>query len=76
MNRHFASRSTVKLSKEEAERQGRITNLALKTLGAPAAIAFLNDTHDTLSAQPLATAVASEEGLQTVARLIADQKAI
>lgn len=73
MNRRFAPRNAVKLSREEADRQGRITNLALKTLGAPAAIAFLNETHDSLDAQPLATAVASEEGYAAVAKLIAER---
>jgi hypothetical protein len=72
MNRKFAPRNAVKLSREEAERQGRVTNLALKTLGAPRAIAFLNETHEGLSGQPLAIAVASEEGFDAVARLLAE----
>jgi hypothetical protein len=71
MLRKFTPRSAVKLSDGEAKRQSRVTKLALDRLGASAAIAFLNGHLDDLSGRPIQIAVASEEGLQSIERLLA-----
>ena len=71
LNRRFASRLAPRLSPAEAARQGRVTKLAIEALGASAAISFLNTVNPALSDRPLAVAVESEDGFQSVARLIA-----
>lgn len=71
MSRKFTPRRAVKLSEGEARRQSRVTKLALDRLGASAAITFLNGHMDDLSGRPIQLAVASEEGLQSVERLLA-----
>ena len=58
------------LAPDAAERQGRVTRLAIEALGASAAILFLNSEHDGLSDRPLPLATASEDGLQSVLRLL------
>lgn len=50
------------IPREEAARQGAITQLAFLTLGREAAIAFLNTAHEGLGGRPLALATASAEG--------------
>jgi hypothetical protein len=76
MNRKFTPRSAVKLSDVEARRQSRVTKLALDRLGAPAAIAFLNAHQDDLPGRPIQIAVASEEGLRSIERLLAASPAL
>lgn len=71
MLRQFTPRAGVKLSDGEAMRQSRVTKLALDKLGASAAIVFLNGQLDDLSGRPIQIAVASEEGLQSIERLLA-----
>lgn len=66
--RRFVPHNAVRLSPAEAERQGRVTRIAIEALGAQAAILFLNSTHDGLPDRPLPLATASEEGLQAVLR--------
>jgi uncharacterized protein (DUF2384 family) len=44
--------------------------LAIDMLGASEAILFLNSTHDGLADRPLALATTSEDGLQSVLRLL------
>jgi hypothetical protein len=71
LNRRFVSRSVARLSADEAHRQGAVTKLAVDMMGASAAITFLNSVSPVLSDRPLSVAVASEDGFQAVARLIA-----
>ena len=67
MNNHFRKRPAGgRLTPEEADRQGRITNLALKVLGSANAIAFLNTQDDALGGQPLQIALKSVEGFAAV----------
>lgn len=54
------------IPREEAARQGAITQLAFLLLGREAAIAFLNTTHDGLGGRPLALATASAAGRAAV----------
>lgn len=64
--RRFTPRNAVRLAPDAAERQGRITRLAIGALGATDAIRFLNSHHDGLADRPLALATTSEAGLQSV----------
>ena len=66
--RRFTPRNAVRLAPDAAERQGRVTRLAIEALGASAAILFLNSQHDGMADRPLPLATASEEGLQAVLR--------
>jgi hypothetical protein len=68
--RRFTPRNAVRLAPDAAERQGRVTRLAIEALGASAAILFLNSEHDGLSDRPLPLATASEDGLQSVLGLL------
>ncbi|WP_066600808.1 hypothetical protein [Sphingobium cupriresistens] len=68
--RRFIPRNAVRLAPDAAERQGRITRMAIETLGASDAILFLNSQHDGLADRPLALATTSEDGLQSVLRLL------
>jgi uncharacterized protein (DUF2384 family) len=73
MNRPFIKRSTTpRLAPDQAARQGRVSRLAFETLRQPAAvIAFLN-THDAaLGGRPIDLAVASQDGLLSVERVLA-----
>lgn len=71
MNKPFAKRfDAPRLSRDEAERQGRATRLALDALGSPAAVSFLNTHHDELGARPLDLAIASADGLLAIERLL------
>jgi uncharacterized protein (DUF2384 family) len=73
MNRPFAKRfDAPRLSREEAERQGRATNLALKALGNGAAVTFLNTHHDALNGRPIDVAIASADGLLALEKIIAE----
>lgn len=72
--RRFTAHNAVRLAPDAAERQGRITRLAIEALGAPDAILFLNSQHDGLPDRPLPMATASEEGLQSVLRLLVPQQ--
>ncbi|MFZ2997638.1 hypothetical protein [Sphingobium sp.] len=69
--RRFTAYNSVRLTPAEAERQGRVTRIAIETLGASAAILFLNSQHDGLTDRPLPMATGSEEGLQAVLSLLA-----
>ncbi|MCK9543203.1 MAG: hypothetical protein M0R03_14375 [Novosphingobium sp.] len=66
---HFSKRGFSKhakgprLTTNEAKRQGRISQMAVLTLGSKAAIAFLNGHDDGLGGRPLDLAIKSEEGL-------------
>ncbi|WP_088182583.1 hypothetical protein [Sphingobium sp. Z007] len=68
--RRFTPRNAVRLAPDAAERQGRITRMAIETLGASDAILFLNSQHDGLADRPLALATTSEDGLQSVLRVL------
>lgn len=68
--RRFTPRSTIRLAPDAAERQGRIARLAINALGAADAIRFLNSPHASLADRPLTLATTSEEGLQSVLRLM------
>lgn len=71
--KRFRKRFTaVRLSPEEAARQGRISQGAWLALGGrDAAIAFLNTHHDALGGRPIDLAVASDEGLDAAERELA-----
>jgi uncharacterized protein (DUF2384 family) len=77
VNRPFAKRFNVpRLSEQEAERQGRVSNIALQILGGSgAAIDFLNTHDEALGGRPLDIAIASEEGLDAVKRVL-DERTI
>lgn len=52
----------VPIPRDQAARQGAISQLAFLLLGREAAIAFLNTVHDGLGGRPLALATASAAG--------------
>lgn len=58
------------LSREEAERQGRISTLAFLTLGQADAIAFLNGFDDALGGRPIDLAIKSAAGFTAVEQAI------
>lgn len=61
-----------RLSREEAERQGRASTLAFMALkDSGKAVAFLNGHDDALGGRPIDLAVASPEGLRAVEAAIA-----
>ena len=63
--------TTVKLSPEEAQRQGRAAQLAWEAWPAPgAAVAFLNAHDESLGGRPIDLAVQSAEGLLAVEQAI------
>jgi len=64
----FKKRFTgVRLSPEEAKRQGQAATLAWQVIKVPGgAVAFLNTHDDALGGRPIDIAVASDEGLATV----------
>ncbi len=72
MRNPFANRADApRLSREEADRQGRATRLVLEALRQPgAAVAFLNAHHDALGGRPLDIAVASADGLVALEKVI------
>ncbi|MBX9896798.1 MAG: DUF2384 domain-containing protein [Qipengyuania sp.] len=60
---HWRKRArTTPLSREQARRQGSITNLAFLLLGKEEAIAFLNTANARLGARPIAQATESDAG--------------
>ncbi len=74
MRKPFAKRfDSPRLTPEQAERQGRASKLAIDRLRRPeAVIAFLNTHDDTIGGRPIDIAIASDEGLRLVERLLAD----
>ena len=61
------------MDRSHAERQGRITHLALAGLGdAARAMAFLNSHHAALGGRPLELATNSAEGFSAVQAAIMD----
>ena len=72
MRNPFARRNDgPRLSRDEADRQGRATRLAINAFpGAGAAVAFLNAHNDELGGRPLDIAVASAAGLLALEKLI------
>lgn len=77
MNKPFRKRyDAVRLSPDEAARQGQAAKFAFEHLREPgAAVAFLNTHHDGLNARPIDLAVASAEGLRAVEAAIVAQAA-
>jgi uncharacterized protein (DUF2384 family) len=72
MSRLFRRKDVVRLSPEEAVRQGRAARLAWETFPEPgAAVAFLNTFHLELGGRPIDLAVASAQGLLAVEQEIA-----
>lgn len=66
----------LRLSPEQAERQGRASRLAVEVLKRPeAVIAFLNTHDDSLGGRPIDLAVASDAGLSAVEEALAGRKA-
>lgn len=61
-----------RLSREEAERQGRAARLAHEAFGQPGAvITFLNTHNEMLGARPIDVAVGSAAGMLAVEQAIA-----
>lgn len=74
-SRHFRPRQKP-MDRSHAERQGRITHLALAALGGPAqAMNFLNSHHEALGGRPLELATNSAEGFLAVQTVIQDSAA-
>jgi uncharacterized protein (DUF2384 family) len=73
MNRSFSKRhNLVRLSAEEAARQGRAAKLAWERMSQPgSAVQFLNAHHQGLGGRPIDLAVQSAEGLRAVEEAIA-----
>lgn len=72
MIRRFKPVNAPRLSKEEAMRQSRVTQLVLAKLVEPTAvIAFLNAPDEALGGSPLQVAVGSPEGLLAVEQRLA-----
>lgn len=64
---HWKRRSrAVAIPRDEAVRQGAISQLAFQLLGREAAIAFLNTEHTDLGGRPLELATASAKGREAV----------
>ena len=60
---HWRRRSHgTQLSREQAARQGNITNMALTVLGTDQAISFLNTDNPLLGGRPIALATESHAG--------------
>lgn len=76
MNKPFRKRyDVVRLTPEEAARQGRAAKLAFEHMPQPGvAVAFLNTHHDGLGGRPIDLAVASAEGLEAVVAVIAEPR--
>ncbi|HEX7855787.1 MAG TPA: hypothetical protein VF503_19050 [Sphingobium sp.] len=73
---NFRKRSTgPHLSRDQAERQGRVSHLAFLALGQAEAIAFLNGHDEALGGRPIDLAVASVEGLAAVESALQARKA-
>jgi len=71
MNNPFRNRfSLPRLTRDEAGRQGRITQFALLSLGQAKAITFLNGHDDELAGRPLTVATQSPEGFAAVEKII------
>lgn len=67
----FFRRQRTPLPRDDAQRQGDISQLAFLTMGGrDAAIAFLNSENAELGGRPLAVATASAEGFEQVATAI------
>jgi hypothetical protein len=60
----------VRYDPDSAERQSRVTRLAIERLGASAALPFLNADHDELGATPLHLAGESVEAAARVEAMI------
>ena len=77
MNKSFRRKyDVVRLSREEAERQGRAARLAFEAFSEPgAAVLFLNSFDDGLGGRPIDLAVASAQGLSSVEQAIAARAA-
>ncbi len=59
--------TTVRLTPEQADRQGRIATAAFRLFGErDAAMAFLNGHDDALGGRPLDLAIASADGMAAV----------
>ncbi len=69
-NNHFR-RNRTPLARDDAKRQGDISQLAFLTMGGrDPAVAFLNTDNPALGGRPLAVATASAEGYEQVATAI------
>lgn len=70
--RQFRTAATKsKLSADEANRQGRVVQIAFELMGRDASRAFLNAADDALGGRPLDVATASAAGMQAVEAAIA-----
>ncbi|MDJ0278950.1 DUF2384 domain-containing protein [Sphingomonas sp. 2R-10] len=68
--------TTVRLTPEQASRQGQVATSAFRRFGErDAAMAFLNAHDDALGGRPLDLAIASAEGLATVEAAMAERTA-
>lgn len=68
--------TTVRLTPEQASRQGQVATSAFRRFGErDAAMAFLNAHDEALGGRPLDLAIASAEGLATVEAAMAERTA-
>ncbi|MGN5375295.1 hypothetical protein [Sphingomonas hankookensis] len=68
--------TTVRLTPEQASRQGQVATSAFRRFGErDAAMAFLNAHDETLGGRPLDLAIASAQGLATVEAAMAERTA-
>lgn len=68
--------NAVRPSPDQMRRQGRVAQVAWGALGGrDAVMAFLNTHDDALGGRPLDLAVASDEGLLAVERVLAERRA-
>jgi hypothetical protein len=76
MNRFRKKYSAVRLSPDQARRQGEVSRIAWTALGGrDAVVAFLNTQDDELGGRPLDLAVDSDEGMARVLEVIAARAA-
>ena len=68
----YSRSDQVRLSPAQATRQGDLIRTAMLVLGRDDAIAFLNADHEGLGGRPIDVAIASEEGIGRVERILAD----
>jgi uncharacterized protein (DUF2384 family) len=76
MNFRSSASKQPKLTREEARRQGEITQLAFQLMGGrEGALAFLNHADDALEGRPLDVAIASDAGFVRVEQVIRQRTA-
>lgn len=76
MNKLWKNKNVIRLTDDEARRQGKAARLAWESLPeAGEAVAFLNTFNQHLGGRPIDLAVASDGGLRAVAAALAREPA-